>query len=213
MKKHYLTLLILLLLIPFSDNLLAQESENNKQKEVYLNGDLIHLTNLGLQYKTEIKNKTYFRLGLADFSFNYSKNNPGSDTPLDSKNTSIHGRFELGLEKRKQIVDKLDFFYGMNLMVYSEFHRNITEDPALPRNLRYRDIIHIEPGLSFNSGFLLHLSSSFSISAEIIPQIIYTYYSSERIEGSEKVKDINNGVTFSANNRAIRFSLIYNWEK
>lgn len=48
--------------------------------------------------------------------------------------------------------------------------------PTLPRDLRYLDDFSINPGLGFNSGFIAKITGDFSISAEIIPKLIYKVF-------------------------------------
>ncbi|MCJ7447220.1 MAG: hypothetical protein MUO72_05990 [Bacteroidales bacterium] len=73
------------------------------------------------------------------------------------------------------------------------------------------DEFNINPGLGFNSGFILKILNNFSISAEIIPQLLFEYTSVERIDGPYKVRDTNMGGSFNLSNNSVRVSLIYAW--
>ena len=132
---------------------------------------------------------------------------------LPSTNTTLAGTFEIGLEKRILITNKLTAFYGVNFTVTNSFQRNRRPDPSLPLDSRHLDNLSINPGFGFNSGFIYTLSDEFSISTEIIPRLLYSYSTSQRLSGLNKVKDIRQGASFNLDNQSVRVSLIYRWTK
>jgi len=213
MKKMHSLVIVIILFGFLSPSLFSQESENTKIKELYLSGNLLTFNNFGLQYKSELKNGNFFRIGITDIYSEYADQKYGSSVQYPSKSTHFAGRFEIGLEKRTQITEKLTAFYGINFITSTSFQRNKREDPTLPHDSRYLDDFSIEPGFGFNSGFILNITGDFSIAAEIIPQLVFKYASSERISGSEKVKDTNTGGSLNLDNQSVRVSLIYKWNR
>jgi hypothetical protein len=212
MKKLQSLLILSIITGLISSSLFAQESETGKIRELNISGNLLSFNNLGLQYKSELKNGSFFRLGLTNINSSLSKRKYGTpSTSLNSNSTSFSGKFEVGLEKRKQITDKLTAFYGINLMTSTSFQRTKREDPTLSLDLRHVDDFSINPG--FNSGFIFKITRAFSISAEIIPELIYTYSSHERIVGTIKAKDIQTGGSLNLDNESVRVSLVYQWNK
>jgi hypothetical protein len=213
MKKLHLPLIASILAGLFCTGLKGQTPEPGKIREIYLSGNFLTFNNFGAQYKAETKKGNFFRIGLTSFNSTFNKTNIGSPSAYDNKTTDIGGGFEIGFEKRKQITEKLTAFYGINLTASSNFQRYKSENPSLPMDLRHTDHFSIFPGLSFNSGMILKITGDFSIAAEIIPRLLFTYSSNENINGSAKVKDIITGGSFGFNNQSLSVSLIYKWNK
>ena len=95
----------------------------------------------------------------------------------------------------------------------SGYRRNRSDSPNLPEDLRALDDLYIYPGLGFKSGVILNIKNDFFISAELSPQILYKYYSHERITNSELRKERTTGFDLNLNNESVRISLIYRWTK
>jgi hypothetical protein len=212
MKKLTLALSLLVIAGLLSSTITAQESTSGS-REIYLSGNMLSFTNLGLQYKSELKSGNFFRIGVNNFHTGLNKWNYAPNSLYNTLVTNISLGFEAGLEKRIKITDKLTAFYGVNFLTSFSFERNKRENPALTREQRFHDDFSIEPGFGFNSGFILNITGNFSIAAEIIPALIYSHSSFERIDGNEKVKDINNSFNFNLDNQSARVSLIYRWNK
>jgi hypothetical protein len=210
MNKLFTSVLFLGLI---SLNLIAQESINERFKEIYLSGNLLTFNNFGLQYKSEMKNGNYLRIGVTDLNFIFTKSHPASSSLYNSLTTGISGAFDIGIEKRKQLTNKLVGFYGISVTASTDFQRSKTENPTLPKNLRYTDDLSISPGLGFNSGFILNIFNDFFIAAELTPKLYYTYSFSQQIQGSEKVKSTINSGILRFNNKSILISLVYRWTK
>lgn len=142
--------------------------------------------NFGLQYKSGLKNGYFFRIGVTDIYCEVTKQNYGLSMPtFPSTSTNSSGAFEIGLEKR--------------------------EDPSLPSDLRHLNDFSINPGFGFNSCFIYKIVDEFSVSAEVIPRLLYNYSSTQRISGLNKINDTTQGGSFNLDNQSIRVSLIYRW--
>lgn len=213
MKKLHFHLFATILFGLLSQCLHAQDSET-KVKELYLSGNLLTFDNFGLQYKSELNNGNFFRIGMTNIYAMTSKSNEAIPVPvIPSTSSHYAGTFDIGLEKRKQITNKLTCFYGLNFVITTSLDRNKREDPTLSRDLRHLNNFSINPGFGFNSGFIYKISDEFSISAELIPQLLYNYSSRERISGTDKVLDTIQGGSFIFDNRSVLVSLIYKWGK
>ena len=213
MNKLHSRLIALVLFGLLSPFLTAQESETGKIKELYLNGNPLTFSNFGLQYKKEIKNGNFLRIGLTNLFSQISKQDFGSASTFPTANTHLEGSFEVGIEKRNKINNRLTAFYGINFVAASSFYRQKTENPSLLRDLRHLDILSINPGFGFNSGFILSISDEFAIAAEVVPQLLYNYSTTQRIAGTDKITDTTQGGSFNFNNQSLRVSIIYKWIK
>ena len=214
MKKLHSYLFATILIGLLSQYLNAQDSPT-KVKELYLSGNPLTLDHIGLQYKSELINGNFFRIGLTNINSAVSKNNYGQSTTPTIPSTATHfsGTFDIGLEKRKQITNKLTGFYGLNFVISTSLDRNMRQDPTLPRDLRHLTNLSINPGFGFNSGFIYKISDAFSISAEVIPQLLFKYSSNQRISGTTKVNDTIQGGSFNIDNQSVLVSLVYKWDK
>lgn len=214
MKKFNSLLFFTSVLVLLTQNLFSQESDKPKIKEIYLTGNLLTFNFFGSQYKSELKNGNFLRIGMTDIHSEVRKQNyalPMTGLPYTS--TEISGIFEIGLEKRKQITDKLFAFYGVNFVVSSNFHRNKRQDVSLPLESRRLDDYSINPGFGFNSGLIYSISDEFLISAELTPRLLYHYSTSQRVTGLDKVNDTSHAISFDLDNQSIRVSVIYKWNK
>lgn len=214
MKNLHFQVIIAILFALISQSLVAQESETGKIKELYLSGNLFTFNNFGLQYKSELKSGNFFRIGVNEINFEYSKQNVGSPSAIYPSSSSLYAEtFEVGLEKRMQITNRMTAFYGINFVTMTSFQRNKREDPTLPADSRHLVYFSLSPGFGFNSGFIFKITEEFSLSAEVIPRLLFKYSSTERIAGSTKVKDSSTGLSLNLDNQSVRVSLIYKWNK
>jgi hypothetical protein len=213
MKTMEKTCIYVFFIACISSSLFAQDPGETRSREIYLSGNILTFSDFGLQYKSELQNNTWFRIGLASLNPYYHQENPGSSGAYDHSFFNISGSFDLGLEKRRSINEKLIAFYGINLYSSVNFNRNKTEDPALPLGLRYVDTYNFSSGFGFNSGLILNLSDNFAISAEIKPRLLINYSSSQYVTGTYKTTDTSMGGSFSFNSSSVSISFIYRWSK
>jgi hypothetical protein len=214
MAKLHLQTVAIILLGLLSSGLSAQETETSRIKELYLSGNILTLNYLGLQYKSELKNGNFFRLGVTDIYSRFAKGKvglPGNSLP--SSFTELEGSVEIGLEKRSGISNRMTAFYGVNLITSTSYQRSKVDDPNVPKDLRHVDLLSISPGLGFNSGFIYNISDEFSVAAEVTPRIVYDYSIQERISGTDKSHNIDHGGYFMLNNTSVKVSIIYAWRK
>jgi hypothetical protein len=119
----------------------------------------------------------------------------------------------IGIEKRKEIIDRLQFFYGVDVFFSSSYERLRRDDPTVPRELRFTDHYSIGPGLDFNTGFILNIFKDFFIAAEVTPYLAYYYTKRKEIVNQVKTTSTINNANFNFSNQNIRLSLVYRWIK
>jgi hypothetical protein len=135
MKFKYLKQVYLVTFLSVTFVTFGQQSNAGKIKEIYLSGDLLKFQNLGLQYKTQIKDNTYFRIGLAGLNIGFNKSNPSPANYLVHITSNISGSFDIGLEKRRSITEALTCFYGFNsgliLKIFKDFSISVELSPRI----------------------------------------------------------------------------------
>lgn len=186
---------------------------DGKIKELYLNGNFFKLENLSLQYKTETKKGNYLRIGFTDLNFHSSKASASQTMQYSTTQTGMSLAFNIGIEKRKDIINRLQFFYGADVYFSSSYGRTKQDNPTVSRELRFTDHYTIGPGLDFNSGVILNIFKDFFIAAEVMPIIEYSYTKTQEIVNQEKTSNTFNGMHFNFSNENIRLSLVYRWIK
>ena len=213
---NHKNLLALILILGFTSiNISGQDSSRPLSKEIYLTGKILDFTNLGLEYKSEIKENTFFRMGINNLSLNLQRDKNGDPNSIfpPTKRYAVSGRYEFGIEKRKIITDKLQAFYGIDIFTWGSFYRHFQQDPSLPYDLRFHDNLSVTPGFSFKSGLILKISDAFSIAAEIAPEIFYSFGYNEKTVGNIKVKDTSSNGIISISNQNVWIAFVYKWDK
>lgn len=180
---------IIILFLFLSQNIFGQDSAS-KCNEIYLIVSSFSNLNLGLQYKKQITNNLYFRLGVANVSINNYKN--PANTAVEYNNFIIDepetksGTYNLniGIEKRINFNQKVSFFYGSsfiggyNSYEFTGRERNTQKKIAVSEKIQ-------SYGLGIHLGGIIKLAKSLYISAELTP----TYSLGKR---TKKVYDSDN---------------------
>ncbi len=218
MNKVFCHLFILIGAFVSTSAVIAQDSDSIRNREIYLTGNVLELKDFGMEFKSEYKKNTYLRLGITNIFLNVFKTNYEDPSPINSPysiSSEFRGRFEVGIEKRKQINNRLEGFISINFILGGGFSRMKYDFPDTPRNLQFLDNYSISSGFDFNSGFIAKISDQFLIAAEIVPGIIFSYYSYQKLQPAdpeiEKVKGENFTGTFNLDNEFARLSLVYRW--
>lgn len=188
----------------------SQDLDLERKKEFHLK--ILPLNSFSFDYKSETKKNNFFRIGLTAFDANVINTNSNLTLSnyFNSANFSIG--LQIGFEKRKYFTEKISAFSGVNLYTSTGLTKYKTDDPTVyPISLRHIINSHITTGFSFNSGFLLHLNDNFSIAAEIMPMLTYSYSLRERVVGDTKYKDITNAYSAMIYNHTALVSFVYRW--
>ena len=163
-----------------------------------------NFNSFGLCYKVGNQN-TLFRITVlsltgASNNSNYSNYtyNGVNDTVPSAPTSSFGAGLNIGFEKRKRVGDKLYFYYGLVLTSsYSESKTNVVT-PTNYGNISYYNLNNdlvtesailnatsetntwtINSGLGIVTGVAYKLSSHFSVGAELIPTVSYSYSESK----------------------------------
>ncbi len=220
MKRVTIHTLIIISAVLLTSEIIAQENDTIKNREIYLTGNYLQLKDFGMEYKSEYKTNTYLRLGISNLYLNVDKTMYEDPSPINSPysiTSEFRGRFELGIEKRKPINKRFEAFISGNLILGGGFTRLKHYYQDQPSNLQFLDTYGISSGFAFNSGFIARITDNLLIAAEIVPEIIFSYSANQKLElvdsGIEKVKTENVKGTFKLDNEYCRLSVIYRWNK
>jgi len=220
MKKANIHILLTLSIAFTTFESIAQKSDSTLNREVYLTGNFLELNDFGMEYKSEYKTNTYLRLGISNLYLDVDKTIYEHPSPINSPysiTSEFRGRFELGIEKRKPINEKFEAFISGNFILGGGFTRLKHDYPDQPSDLQYLDTYGISSGFAFNSGFIARITDNLLIAAEIVPELIFSYSTNQKLElvnsVIEKVKTENVKGTFKLDNEYCRLSIIYRWNK
>jgi hypothetical protein len=146
-----------------------------KTKEYYLAVVDISPINFSIKYKRQIKNRTFFKIGLVDLSAS-DQTVSSSLSSTYSTGTSLYSAgLECGIEFRKPISDKLSFFHGPSLSYKYRIDISKTDNPALPPDQRRFESQTMTPGVVYSLGLLFRFNDHFLMSAEINPYVSYSF--------------------------------------
>lgn len=181
--KQTLTLLTITILTLVSQSLFGQAE--NRELGIRLTG----FQNFDFIYKKGIEeNKlTRYRLGFANLGFQNTTNN---------KNFNFSLGFAIGVEKRRNIAENLQFIHGL--------------EPTLSLALSTNDDIFnlsIKPGIGYVLGFQYNVSDKFYVNIETIPSLSTSFIIDNN--GFNDMYSINAGF----NSNAIALSLVYQFKK
>jgi hypothetical protein len=176
------------------------------------------LTNYGLRYKYGSDN-TLLRLTALVFNgsnltsdyTNYTVNGVNYE-PTSSPANSLGAGLNIGFEKRKSIGDKLYFYYGLDLIssfnqsnnnntapftsTYNATVNNVyTQYSAVLNNYNSNNSKTISSGLGIVLGIARKINDSFSISAELLPSVLYKYTNTNTTNTSYSVNWVGSSST------------------
>lgn len=106
--------------------------------------------------------------------------------------------FDIGLEKRKQLGEKLNLLYGADLISSVSLYRYTGNS-----NLDY------EWGAGLVLGLQYIISNSFSLSAELVPSFIYEFSKNTTTANGYERKIKNNAYHIILNNNNTNLTLAY----
>ena len=186
----------------------SQET-HTKSNEIGVN--FSNLNNFGLRYKFG-NGKTYYRM--TTLLLGGSISNSKSDSYKNNGN-SIGLGLGIGIEKRKSIIDKLGFLYGLDIdLSYSvSNNKSKSSDGSI---MRTQQQWNISPGLSIVLGIYCKLSNDFSISAELAPSVSYNTSESNTKNPANNnfdTRSTSKNFQFGLSNSSASFTLAYTFGK
>lgn len=195
--------LAILACIALSTFAFAQEKETTKQQEVGVT--FSNFDNFGLTYRVG-NQRSMWRFNVATFSGNTLGDNPG-----DNDATDIAFQIGAGKEFRKKMVDKLEFRYGLDLLLGLDHSKteNGTPNPSNPFTERTSTLLAPELNLVF--GFNYVISEHFVMGAEVLPFFRYNWRqnSTEFIDNSPKVENTETNYQYGFNTNSLRLSAVF----
>lgn len=178
--------------------LTAQES-NPKIHELGLN--LAGLNSFGIRYRTGTEN-TLLRLTLSSINGSTQKNKSGSDLTSTSKSAGIG--FNIGFEKRKKLSNNLSFYYGADLLTSFSGGSNKSETSGDEYKQR---IISSGAGLVLGLGY--KFNNDISISAEVVPSLLYSYTKYTTTSAGEESVSTSSGFDYGLSSEGAHLTLSF----
>ncbi|MES2139787.1 MAG: hypothetical protein V4511_08755 [Bacteroidota bacterium] len=197
MKKALLVSMTIFSIMPLLS--IAQDAAP-KVREVGLN--FTNLNNFGIRYKCGT-DKTLLRLTL--LSINATSNDNEFGSGLNSQSNIGFG-FNIGFEKRKVINEKLDFYYGLDLLTSYNYNRS-------DQGITSRETWGASPGLGLVLGLRYKISNEFNISAEVVPSVKYSTGETITTSSGVKVSSTTTGYSFGLANNSASLTLAYRFGK
>ena len=175
--KSILALVTALLLTLSTFTSFAQDSTKSEGKirEYVLTLSNIAPLNVGIRYKKQTREKTFFKVGLVNLNGSISNMDPFLSTYFPFKLYNFSVGFELGFEFRKSLNNSFTFFHGPNVTLATTQRFRKYKDPSASLNNMQTIYQSNNLGLTYTLGILLHLKGHFFMSAEINPGVFYTY--------------------------------------
>ncbi len=201
MKKCFIVL------ISLSLPLFLKAQEVEKQKEmgiVFSNPD-----NFGLTFKTGT-NKSLWRFT----TLHMSGGKIGWDSDQsDDKHNSFGVWCSIGKEVRKDIVEKLELRFGVDLSFSYLYQKSDHKDKTDPYYNNYFKHKIYYPGINLVFGLYYKLSDHFIIGAELLPYFRYEIGKSVSsrfwLNNGDEVKTDISGFSYGLSNSSVQLSLVY----
>ncbi len=194
-----------LLLVAFTGK--AQTTPYPLTSEFYLTiMNPVNLTSWGLQYKSEYKKERYVTLSVANLISGYGESLPKSTGFFSESHFVIHPEIGIGLEKRKNLDDKLMLAYGPTVGGSLDYSWKKTNDPSLPLEDRTSSSLVLHPFIGYSVGLLYPISKNFLLSAYLNPRLALSYNNKT-----------DNSVTYNldlyVSSEWLAFSIVYRMDK
>ncbi|MBI2720820.1 MAG: hypothetical protein HYX39_01465 [Bacteroidetes bacterium] len=204
MKKH----IILLFIFGLSLSTFAQDSVKIRSKEYYLTLANFSPLTLQLKYKQQIGKKTYFKIGLVNLSASGNSQENSSPIYFPTYNSAYSAGLEVGIEFRKQLTTKFQVYHGPNISFSYRHSSSRLTDPAIPRSQQKNISESYKGSLPYSLGILFNINSNILISAELNPNITYSYLYYKNGQEPQSNR-ISQHISIGLDNRVVLVSLVY----
>ncbi|PLX08284.1 MAG: hypothetical protein C0596_08325 [Marinilabiliales bacterium] len=158
-----------LFIVFFTFSILSFSQESSKNKEIYFSipFNINNSSSPGIDFKSQIGNKTYLRYSLFNITGSFSANDK-----YDFNSYYIGASIGFGIERRNEINKNISLFYGMGIGAeYSFYVTETIRDDQIDSYTRslYSGLLPLNLGLIFN------VSEKLSISSEFMPYFSIRY--------------------------------------
>ncbi len=202
--------LILLFTFIVSVSEISSQEVKPKFNEIDLSINSITNLDFGIDYKTSFNSNTLLRLELFNFDFKTTENDPANPSLFKTNHNNLQSNIGIGIEKRKTLSDKLNFYTGIDILLNVYWDRLKTDNPFLSENLRTVDALSLNPGLGFKTGLHYKLNNDLSIGFSFSPHVYFRYLQvGTSFDSKEKEKEGNININLDE----ISLSIIYRWNK
>src|SRR3989304_5966006 len=150
-------------------------TKTKKIREYYFALAEYSIVNISIKYKRQLKNKTFFKIGLVNLSASGNSYIPNNSLSYRTQDYSVSAGLESGFEFRRTISDKFAFFHGPNASFIYSIRISYVENPTLPQDQRKNTFQSYTGGIPYTVGLLFHLNNHFLFSAEINPGLFFTH--------------------------------------
>ena len=192
----------------------ANESATAKTNEAilslsYAGGGI----NFGLLYKRQVAEKRFFRMSLADISFNRTKDSPRYSNQFPTSRENFSANLNLGVEWRFRVHEKIQLYTGIDAVAGAAHYANRVYDPSLPRDEQLNQDFRLRAGLAFNSGILINVHEMIRIGLNLSPDVLYSWSPWDyQDETGQTFKGQSHGVNTSIGTGAIQAQVIFHWK-
>ncbi|MGZ4033940.1 MAG: hypothetical protein ACXVDZ_09615 [Bacteroidia bacterium] len=171
MNKSYVFFIVLLSL---SKTFVAQQDNLHEKKSVecLLSVSSFQPITTSISYKRQIKNQTFFKIGLIDLNFS-NNDNKYVNTLAENTSLTINGGLLAGIEFRKSLNDVFTLFHGPGLGCSYLYAKSITTQTNT--NEPYVITNKITPEAVYSVGIMAKLSEHFYFAAELNPSVSYSF--------------------------------------
>lgn len=187
----------------------AQDTTKVKKKSEYLlTVSGFSPLSLALKYKKQIKNLSYFKLGIVNMNISRTHYKPPSSSTFPYDITNYNAGIEFGFEFRRIISDFLTFYHGPNMDCSFGYHIYNINNPALPIKQRKDYTYSVNPGISYSIGLMGKITKNVLIAFDINPGINYRFSESINNQSSTYITNTRT-LNFNFENSFVQLSIVF----
>jgi len=178
---------------------------NSKIKELGLS--IRGGANFGIHFKSGTE-KSLFRITLHSDNGSFDRSKSESNPNNPSKNNYIGIGLNLGFEKRREVLNNVKFYYGLDLL--NSYSRSGWQFPSSMSSSLEWDI---STGLGLVLGLNYDINNILTISAGIMPSIRYNYGKNTINGDIQNSKSTETGLDFSLISQGANFAFSFRFGK
>jgi hypothetical protein len=201
-----LTVMITFLII--STTVISQDSIKPKINEYYLGLAGFSPLSIQLKYKRQIKEKTFFKVGLIELFANTNSRAYSNSSQSKTNYWRYSAGLEIGIEFRKLISNRFSLYHGPNINYSYSRDQSRVFSPILTQEQQKTSITRNNFSLPYTLGILFNVTSNILISAEINPAISYAIVDLKNGQ-NPSVNTNESYVNFNFSNRLGLLSIVY----